>query len=100
MEKLIGIVIQLVGGAAGGNVIEALLKDLKLTRIVATITGIIGGIGAGQLADWMGWIEKIFGSADGAAAQVIGDGGVAAIGGAIVTAIVGYIQSAMTKKTA
>jgi hypothetical protein len=97
MEKLIGIVIQLVGGAAGGNVIEALLKDLKLTRIVATITGIIGGIGAGQLADWMGWIEKIFGSA---AAQVIGDGGVAAIGGAIVTAIVGYIQSAMTKKTA
>jgi hypothetical protein len=96
MEQLIPIIIQLIGGAAGGNIVGALLKNLDLNKVVATIAGIVGGIGGGQLASLTGVLEQIFGDAAGAGGMA-GNGVSAALGGAILTAIVGFIKKAMTK---
>ena len=50
MDNLLPLILQLVGGAAGGNLIAKLLKNLDLGPIGNTIIGLIGGFGGGQLA--------------------------------------------------
>ena len=92
MEQLI---ISLLSGAAGGNIVGKLLKNLDLGPLGNSIAGIIGG-GLGQQ------ILASLGSADAAAAgldagaiiQSIAGGG---IGGGILMAIVGVIRSMMAK---
>ena len=49
MDKLLPIILQLVGGAGGGNGIGALLKKLDLGPIFNTIEDKIGGFGGSQL---------------------------------------------------
>jgi hypothetical protein len=44
-----------------------------LNKVIATITGIIGGIAGGQLADFVGLLDKIFGASQGA--DVAGNAG-------------------------
>lgn len=50
MEQLLPLIIQLIGGAAGGNAV-GLLKQLPIGKIIATIAGLVGGVAGGQLAD-------------------------------------------------
>jgi hypothetical protein len=100
VEQLIPFIVQLIGGAAGGNVVGALLKNVNLSKLVATIAGIVGGIGGGQLASMTGLLEQILGASAGSGAEIAGQGGAAAIGGALLTAIVGFIKKAMDKTPA
>jgi hypothetical protein len=94
MEQLLPLIIQLIGGAAGGNIVGALLKNIDLSKVVATVVGLIGGVAGGQLAGLSGILEQIFGAtAEGG--QLVGHGASSAIGGAILTAIVGFIKKAM-----
>lgn len=97
MDGLIPIIVQLLGGAAGGNIVGALLKNLNLSKAIATITGILGGIGGGQLADVLGLLKPILDSMGGTGGEVVANGGASAIGGALLTAIVGFIKKAMDK---
>jgi hypothetical protein len=97
MEKLIPILIQLLGGAAGGNVIAALMKNFDLNKLVATVTGVIGGLGGGQLASMTGLLENIFGAGSSTMGNVVGNGGASAIGGALLTAIVAFVKKSMNK---
>jgi hypothetical protein len=97
MDKLVPLIIQLIGGGAGGNIVAALLKNLNLDKIVATITGIVGGVAGGQLADWMGLLQKLMDSM-GSGGQVAGNAGASAVGGALLTAIIGFIKKAMAAK--
>lgn len=90
MEQLLPIIVQIIGGAVGGNGVAALLKNVNISKVVATIAGILGGVGGGQLAGYLEIIEKIFGA--GAAGDIAGNGGAAAIGGALLTAIIGFIK--------
>jgi hypothetical protein len=98
MDKLIPILVQILGGGAGGNIIAGLLKNLNLDKIIATITGIIGGIAGGQAAGALGLLEKIIEAIGGTGGSVVANGGASAIGGAILTAIVGFIKKAMAGK--
>lgn len=75
----------------------ALLKNVNLSKVVATVAGIIGGIGGGQLAGGLDLLEKVLGATAGSGAEIAGQGGAAAIGGALLTAIVGFIKKAMDK---
>jgi hypothetical protein len=98
MEKLVPILIQLIGGGAGGNIVAALFKNLNLDKIVATITGIIGGVAGGQLAGYLDIFKKLIESMGDTGGQVVGNAGASAIGGALLTAIVGFIKKAMAAK--
>jgi hypothetical protein len=95
MEKLLPIIVQILGGGAGGNVAAALLKNLNLDKIIATITGVLGGVAGGQAAQAMGWIEKIIEAMGGTGGSIVGNGGASLVGGAVLTAIVGLIKKAM-----
>ena len=93
MEQLI---ISLISGAAGGNIVGKLLKNLDLGPLGNSIAGIIGGGLGSQIIAAMG-----AGGADAAAGMDIGSiissvasGGV---GGGVVMAIVGILKKMMAK---
>jgi hypothetical protein len=86
---LVNLIIQLISGAVGGNIVGALLKQLSLGPVGNTIAGVVGGGGvatdtattaAGSGLD----ISSII-------TQVAGGG----VGGAILMAIVGIIRQQM-----
>lgn len=95
METIIPLVIQLIGGAAGGNVVGALLKNANLSAILRTVLGIIGGVGGGQLAQFIPALEAML-SGDGGGA-LLGNAGASAVGGGLLTLIGGLIKQAMDK---
>ncbi len=96
MEGLIGLIIQLISGALGGNIAGALLKNLSLGAVGNSIAGIVGGGIGGQLLSMLG--------AGGAAAaggmdlagivSSIAGGG---IGGGVLMAIIGLLKRLFAK---
>ena len=100
MDQLVPLIIQLIGGAVGGNAAGAMLKNANLTAILRTILGVVGGGGGTQLADMMGLLQSILGEAAGTGSMIAGNAGASAIGGAVLTLIVGLIKQAMANKAA
>ena len=97
MEQLIPLLVQAIGGAAGGNVVGALLKNANLSAILRTVLGIIGGVGGGQLASLTGILASVLGEQAGTGGEIAGHAGASAIGGALLTAIVGMIKQSANK---
>ena len=91
---IISLLVQLVSGAAGGNVIGAILKKLPVDKILATVLGAAGGAGFGQLAAYIPQLAELLGLT-GADPSLAGAAGAGAGGGALLTLIVGLIKKAM-----
>lgn len=69
----VGILIQALSGAAGGNIGGALNKARSLGPMLNTLLGAVGGIGGGQLLG--GTVSNMFGNATAgniAASAVVG----------------------------
>ena len=93
----LGLIIQLISGAVGGNIAGSLMKDANLGPILNSIVGILGGGLGGQLLAMLGvGGAETAGSMDIATVvtQVAGGG----IGGGVLLAIVGLIKHAMAKQ--
>ena len=88
---IISLIIQLVSGAAGGYVIGALMKNLPVDKILATVLGAIGGAGGAQLAQLIPAIQELLANAGYGA-----DAGA----GALLTVIGGLIKKAMAGPSA
>jgi hypothetical protein len=93
------LILQLLGGAAGGNAIGKGMPNVDLGPLGNTIAGALGGAGGGQLLSVL--IPMLAGGAGGldigaVLGQLVGGG----VSGAIVTAVVGLIKNAMAGKTA
>ncbi|MEJ6396898.1 hypothetical protein [Yoonia sp. 208BN28-4] len=91
------IIAQLVAGAVGGNAAGAGLKNLSLGTMGNTITGLIGGLGGGQILGMLTGGAAAAGDAatgtdmSGLVAQLVGGGA----GGAVLTAIIGFVKNKM-----
>ena len=97
---MMALIIQLVSGAAGGNIVGALLKNLSLGPIGNTIAGIVGGGIGGQILSLLVGVgtTAVANNFDiGAIISQIAGGG---IGGGILMAIVGLIRNVVSKRTA
>ena len=116
--NITALIVQLISGAAGGNIAGALLKKLSLGPVGNSIAGIVGGglravdpvgdrpdrldqiVGGGVWGQLLGMLmgggaAPAAGGFDiGSLVAQIGGGG---IGGAILMAIVGAIRNAMAK---
>ena len=104
MEQILAIILPLISGAAGGNVVGALAKNLSLGTLGNSLAGIVGGVGGSQL------IGMLMGGGTAAAATAattaaggmdigsiitqVASGGV---GGGVVMAIIGVIKGMMAK---
>jgi uncharacterized membrane protein YeaQ/YmgE (transglycosylase-associated protein family) len=93
----LGLIIQLISGAVGGNVAGSLMKNASLGPVLNSVVGILGGGLGGQLLAMLGvGGAEAAGSLDIASiiTQVAGGG----VGGAVLLAIVGLIKNAMAKQ--
>jgi hypothetical protein len=96
--NIISLIIQLISGAVGGNIAGAAMKDNSLGTAGNSIAGILGGGLGGAL------LQSVLhvGAAGGGSLDLttilsnVAGGGV---GGAILMAIIGFIKSAMAKKS-
>lgn len=98
MEQLLPLLIQVLGGAGGGNLVKTVLKNVDISRVIATIAGIIGGVGGGQLAGLMGIFEKAAAAGGFDLGGLLGNVASSGIGGGVLTAIVGLIMKSMGGK--
>ena len=103
MEQIIAIILPLISGAVGGNVVGALAKNLSLGTLGNSLAGIVGGVGGSQL------LGLLMGGGTAAAATAatatsgmdissiltsVASGGV---GGGVVMAVIGVIKGMMAK---
>jgi len=97
MGSILPLIIQLLSGAAGGNIAGSILKKASLGTLGNSIAGILGGGLGGQILGMLG----MAGGADAGAMDIgsiissVAGGGV---GGGAVMAIVGLIKNAMSQK--
>jgi hypothetical protein len=100
---VISLIISLISGAAGGNIVGTLLKQFNLGPLGNSLAGIIGGGLGGQL---LAMLAGGGAAATGAAAspdmaggldigtivsQIVGGG----VGGGVLMVIVGFIRQMM-----
>ena len=101
MEVLVPLLVQLIAGGAGGNVIGQLAKNLNLGTTGNSIVGAIGGVAGTWLAGMIPGLDTLVGAAAGTGGLDIGalagQGATGLIGGGVLTAIAGIIKSAMAK---
>ena len=91
--SIVNLIIQLVAGAAGGNLAGSLLKQYNLGTLGNSIAGIVGGGLGGQL---LGMLIESGASGGGMdlgslVAQVAGGG----VGGGILMVIVSIVRQAL-----
>ena len=96
---IVGLIIQLISGAVGGNVAGVALKQYDLGIIGNSIAGVVGGgVGAQIIGALLG--------GGGEAANVVGPGGLdigtliaqiasGGVGGGVLMVIIGLIKQAM-----
>ena len=96
--NMVGLIIQLISGAAGGNIAGALLKNASLGPVGNSIVGILGGGIGGQLLGMLGvgGAAAAGGLDIGSILSSIAGGGV---GGGVLMVIVGLIRQAMSKSS-
>ncbi len=89
MEALI---INLISGAAGGNLTGKLFENLSLGTLGNSIAGILGGGLGGKLLGMAG-IATATGGLD--VASIVGSIAGGGVGGGVLMAIIGLIKKAM-----
>jgi hypothetical protein len=95
--NIVALLIQLVSGAAGGNLAGNLLKNFNLGPVGNSIAGIVGGGIGGQILQHITGAAANTGGMDlGNILSSVAGGGV---GGGILLAIVGAIKNAMGRQS-
>lgn len=105
MEVIVPILVQLIAGGIGGNVIGQIVKSLNLGPAGNSIVGAVGGIAGTWLAGMIPGLDGLVGASAVAAgtaggldlSALAGQGATGLVGGGILTAIAGIIKSSMAK---
>jgi uncharacterized membrane protein YeaQ/YmgE (transglycosylase-associated protein family) len=89
---LVALIVNLISGAAGGNLAGAALKDQSLGTLGNSIAGIVGGGLGGMILQALGLYAGGGGLDLGSLLSNIASGGV---GGGVLMVVVGLIKAAM-----
>lgn len=90
----LGLIIQLVGGAAGGYGTGRVAKNVSINPTIDAIVGLIGGFVGTWLAAKIPGLDAMVASGG---AGYVGQAATGVVGGGILTAIVGLIKNMMAK---
>ncbi|MEZ5776297.1 MAG: hypothetical protein R3D33_16790 [Hyphomicrobiaceae bacterium] len=104
MDSLIPLIISLISGAAGGNIVGTIAKQISLGTLGNSLAGIVGGglgkfildslMGAGTMATTAGGAAAASGLDIGAILQQVAGGGA---GGGLLMVIIGILRSMLAK---
>lgn len=93
---IVGMLVNLVSGAIGGNISGAALKQMSLGAIGNTIAGAIGGAAGGYILQAVGVLNSL-GLGDASIGSMATAAGSSAVMGFILTAISGFVKNKMAK---
>jgi hypothetical protein len=96
METLLPLIIQLISGAAGGNIVGALVKRISLGMLGNSLAGILGGGLGGQILGGLLGLPTGGGGLD--IGSILGQVASGGAGGGIVMVLIGVIKSLLTKR--
>lgn len=91
----VGLILQLVGGAAGGYGTGRVAKNVSINPTVDAIIGLVGGFAGTWIATN---IPALAGLVTGGGAAYVGQAVTGAVGGGILTAVVGLIKNMAAPK--
>ncbi len=97
--NIVGLIINLICGALGGNGAGALMKDKSLGTLWNSITGILGGGVGGAILNAV--VPSLGAAAQGGGldlGSIIGQIAGGGVGGGLLMIIVSFIKSALAKK--
>jgi len=86
--QIIGWLVSLIAGGAGGNIVGALLKNKNLGPMINTILGLAGGAGGKLLPA----LIPALGGMLGGEGSYAGTGGLSAVLGALLPLIIGMLK--------
>jgi hypothetical protein len=92
--SIMGILVSLISGGVGGNIVGAAWKDASLGTLGNTIAGAIGGVAGGYILQAVGILSSL-GLADMTVGSFLGDAGSTAALGALTTGVIGFIKNKM-----
>lgn len=95
--NIVNLIIQAISGIVGGNIVGAAWKEKTLGAVGNSIAGLIGGVAGGYILQAVGILHTM-GMDTITLGSIVGDIGGGAVGGAVLTGIVGYIKSLISKK--
>ena len=95
MESLLPLIIQLLSGAGGANLIAKLIPKINLGVLGNSLSGILGGGLGGYLLNMLGVDAGPSGALD--IGSIIGSVASGGVGGGVVMFIVGLIKKALAK---
>ncbi len=101
--SVISLIIQLLSGAAGGNIVGKLFKNINLGTLLNSVTGIIGGPLGGMILKMLGLAGGAAVAAGGADAAgvdlggldisaILKDIGAGGVGGGLLMTIIGILK--------
>lgn len=93
---IVGMLVNLVSGAVGGNISGAALKDMSLGTLGNTIAGAVGGVAGNYILHAVG-ILGAMGMADMTMGSLLSGAGASGVSGLVITALIGFIKSKMAK---
>ena len=88
------LLVQIVGGAFGGNVAGAAMKDKSLGTIGNSVAGILGGGIGGQILNALG-VAVTTGGAD--LSSLAGNAGTGGVGGAVLLIVIALVRNFLKK---
>jgi uncharacterized membrane protein YeaQ/YmgE (transglycosylase-associated protein family) len=87
--QIISLIVSLIAGGAGGNLVGALVKNRNLGPMLNTVLGLVGGgVGGTVLPKLVPAIAQLVGGSD----NLVGTGGLSAIVGALLPLIVSFLK--------
>jgi len=93
--SIIPLVIQLLSGAAGGNIVGKLFPNLNLGTLANSISGIVGGGIGGSILSMLGMSAAPSGALD--IGSIIGSVASGGVGGGVLMFIIGLIKKNFSK---
>ena len=94
---IIGTIVSLVSGVAGGNAAGAAMPEKGLGVVGNSITGLLGGGAGGLVLNALNLFGQKAGEMD--VGSIFANIGTAGVGGAILTVVVSLIKNALQKKS-
>jgi uncharacterized membrane protein YeaQ/YmgE (transglycosylase-associated protein family) len=97
--NIIGLIINLISGALGGNAAGALMKDKSLGTLWNSISGIVGGGLGGVILNAV--VPSLAGAAQGGGldiGSIIGQIAGGGVGGGVLMVIVSLVKGLLAKK--
>jgi|GEM_PF-6550179 len=88
MDMLIPVLVQLLGGAAGGIMIVRAFKGSAITHPIGAVVGTVAGLIAGQVTTFTGLMEQARQTSSPEMTSLGLLFAIAAVAGAVATAIV------------